>query len=119
MTATAAARKPKTVPGDAPRLIILKSGPDREDKRVELFSIDGKPYSIPTSVRPNQALRYLNIGRTKGLEAQVDYMLGVLLGADGYEALMEFDDLTEEDLLAVVRACQKVMTGAVEAPKEK
>lgn len=117
MTATAARKKPAEDSG--PQLVSLKSVPDRKEERVVLFEIDDKQYSIAKSVAPNVALRYLHIGRKQGLEAQVDYMLGVLLGEDGHEALMNFEDLTEKDLLDVIKACQKVMTGAVEAPKGK
>lgn len=117
MTATAARKKQPE--GDAPQLVSLKSVPDRKEERVVLFEIDDEKYSIAKSVAPNVALRYLHIGRKQGLEAQIDYMLGVLLGEEGHEALMNFQDLTEDDLLAVIKACQKVMTGSVEAPKGK
>lgn len=116
MTAQAAARKPAD---DAPQIVSLKSVPDRKETRILAFEIDDEQYSIPATVAANKALRYLHIGRTQGQEAQIDYMLGVLLGDEGYEALMSFDDLTEENLLDVVKKCQEVMTGAVEAPKGK
>lgn len=118
MTANAAARRKDPEDG-APQLVSLKSVPDRQEERVFLFEIDDKKYSIAKSVPSNKALRYMHIGRIQGLEAQIDYMLGVLLGEEGYEALMGFDDLTEANLLDVIKACQKVMTGAVEAPKGK
>lgn len=119
MTATASARKKTagTEGEDAPQLVALRSVPDRDVERVPLFTIDDTPYYIAKSVPANKALRYMHIGRKQGLEAQIDYMLGVLLGEEGYEALMGFDDLTEVNLLDVIKACQKVMTGAVEAPK--
>lgn len=121
MTATAAARKKTADPeGDgAPQLVALRSVPDRDIERVPLFTIDDTPYYIAKSVPANKALRYMHIGRIQGTEAQVDYMLGVLLGQEGYEALMGFDDLTTDNLTDVIKACQKVMTGAVEAPKGK
>lgn len=121
MTASASARKKPADPeGDGtPQLVALRSVPDRETERVPLFTIDDTPYYIAKSVPANKALRYMHIGRTQGLEAQIDFMLGVLLGEEGYEALMGFDDLTEANLLDVIKACQKVMTGAVEAPKGK
>jgi hypothetical protein len=117
MTATAARKaRPED---DAPQIVSLRSVPDRQEERVVLFEINDRQYSIPTKVATNKALRYLHIGRTQGQEAQIDFMLGVLLGEEGYEALMGFDDLTEDNLMDVVKACQKVMTGAVEVPKGK
>lgn len=119
MTANATARKKDPEGDGAPQLVALRSVQDRDIERVPLFTIDDTPYYIATSVPANKALRYMHIGRVQGLEAQIDYMLGVLLGEEGYEALMGFDDLTEANLLDVIKACQKVMTGAVEAPKGK
>jgi hypothetical protein len=88
-------------------------------KRVPAFSIDGTVYSIGTTPRLNQAMRYAHIARTQGSEQAVDYMLSVLLGEDGHEALMGFDDLTEQDLEAIISAASRIMAGTVEAPKGK
>jgi hypothetical protein len=121
MTAAGTTRKSAVVKqaDDGPEIISLKSSPAAEAERRDLFEVDDVMYSIPVSVPVNKALRYMNIGRKQGMEAQIDYALGLLLGEDGYEALMGFDDLTEDDLEAVVNACQKVMTGPVENPKGK
>lgn len=125
MTATAT-RKNKAAEADdetpdagVPKLISLRSDPDREVKRVPLFEIDDDVYTIPAKVEVNDALEYLHIGRMQGQEAQIDFMLGLLLGEEGYGALRAFKGLTEEDLLTVIRACEKVMTGSVKAPKDR
>jgi hypothetical protein len=89
------------------------------EERAEAFHIDDVAYSIALRPKVNTALRYMHISRVQGVEAGVDYMLGVLLGADGYEALMAFDDLTEDQLKDVITMASKIMAGAVEAPKEK
>lgn len=115
MTAQAAAN----APDDAPQIVSLKSVPDRAETRILAFEIDDAQYSIPASVPTNKALRYAHISRTQGTEAGIDFMLETLLGVEGYEALMNFDDLTEENLLDVIRKCQEVMTGAIETPKGK
>lgn len=87
--------------------------------RVPAFRVNGVVYSIETKIRTNQGLKYLHLSRTRGSEIAIDYALELLLGEEGYEALREFDDLTEEDLKAVCEAANRIMTGPVEGPKGK
>lgn len=89
-----------------------------KDQRVDAFSINGVMYSILTRPKTNVGLKYIHLARTRGSEIAVDFMLEVLLGTEGYQALMDFDDLTEDDLKAVIDAASKIMAGAVETPKE-
>lgn len=103
-----------------PKIVSLRSAINPpEDERVPAFSINGQTYSILTRPRVNAGLKYIHLARTKGTEAAIDFMLEVLLGDEGYTALREFDDLTEADLRAVVEAASRIMTGAVESPKDK
>lgn len=88
-------------------------------KRVALFYIDDVLYTAPAKVSTNVALRYLNIQRKQGLESAIDYMLETLLGAEGYNALLSYEDLEDEDLLAVVKKATSIMLGQLEAPKEQ
>ena len=125
MTTTASSKGMQVSPeltgsGDSPNVISLRSAinpPD--DERVPAFSINGTTYSILTRPKTNTGLKYIHLARTKGTEIAIDYMLETLLGKEGYEALIDFDDLTEDDLKAVIDAASKIMAGAVEAPKEK
>lgn len=134
MTATATTAAPADLDDDegtgvvAPELkdagtqgiISLRSAVNPpEDARVPAFRINGKTYSIATKPRTNQGLQYVHLSRTRGTEIAIDYALEMLLGAEGYKALREFDDLTEADLEAVVKAASRIMTGPVEAPKGK
>lgn len=130
MVASGAARKRQDAPdpvlngagdtGDgAPQIPVLRSVTGAEDKRVPAFSINGTTYYISTRPKVNKAIRYLHLTRTQGTEIAIDFMLGELLGEEGYEALMNFDDLTAEQLREVVNIASKVMTGAVEVPKDK
>jgi hypothetical protein len=107
-------------PADAvPQIPVLRSVPGQVEERAEAFSINGVTYSIALKPKVNTALRYMHVSRVQGTEAGIDYMLGVLLGEEGYEALMAFDDLTEEQLEAVIKMASQIMAGAVETPKEK
>jgi hypothetical protein len=106
--------------GEAPKIISLRSRTDREaDKRIPCFEINDKVYTIATRVQTNTALKYAHLGRTRGQDVAVDYMLEIVLGEEGYAALREFDDLEEDDLKAIVEGATKIMQGALEAPKGK
>jgi len=109
----------KDAAGD-PKIVSLRSAKSPPaDVRVPAFRINGVTYSILTRPRVNQGIKYVHLSRTRGSEIAIDYMLEVLLGKDGYEALIDFDDLTEENLTAVIEAASRIMAGAVEAPKGK
>jgi hypothetical protein len=110
----------KTVQKDdeVPQVIALQSAKKPAAvKRVELFSIDGEVYSVPTSVSRNVGLKYVHIARKEGPEAAADYMLESLLGQEGYEALINFEDLSEDDLKNIVEACSHIMVAASKGPK--
>lgn len=103
---------------DAPRIIRLKSGGKKKPHRVPLFYIDDKMFTIEAKAKPNDSLRYLDIMRRQGQEAAIGFMMETLVGEAGWQALMDYDELTEDDLEQIIRAAQKIMTGAMEAPKE-
>jgi hypothetical protein len=106
--------------GDGVNVISLRSAINPpEQERIPAFSINGVTYSILTRPKTNTGLKYIHLARTRGSEIAIDYMLETLLGREGYEALIDFDDLTEDDLKAVIDAASKIMAGAVEAPKDK
>jgi hypothetical protein len=103
-----------------PNIVSLRSAVNApKGERVPAFSINGRVYTILTRPKTNAGLKYIHLARTKGAEIAVDFMLETLLGTEGYEALMDFDDLTEADLTAVIEAASRIMAGAVEAPKDK
>ena len=104
---------------DAPKILRLKtSGKGTARKRVPLFYIDDDEYTIEAHPSPARGLKYLHLMRTEGTDVATQYMLETLLGAEGYEALMNYDDLTDEQLEQVITAASKILLGAVEGPKE-
>jgi hypothetical protein len=111
---------PELTAPQAPSIVSLRSAINPpKDQRVDAFSINGVMYSILTRPKTNVGLKYIHLARTRGSEIAIDFMLEVLLGVDGYQALMDFDDLTEADLEAVIGAASKIMAGAVETPKDQ
>ena len=126
MTATATSEKagmtvnPALNEAQGPNIVSLRSAINPPaDERVPAFSINGVTYSILTRPKVNAGLKYVHLARTRGSEIAIDFMLETLLGKEGYQALIDFDDLTEDDLKAVIDAASKIMAGAVEAPKGK
>jgi hypothetical protein len=103
-------------PAEKPKLIELNA-PTAEVARVELFSINGKAYTVPTSMPQNKGLRYVNIARKQGPEASADYLLETLLGEEAYDALMDYDALTEEDMTNILEAVTAIAIASAQNPK--
>jgi len=66
--------------------------------RVVLFYVDDVAYTIPKKIGRNHGLRYLKTARRQGEAMAAQELMETLLGEDGYDALMDCDGLTDEDL---------------------
>jgi hypothetical protein len=88
-----------------------------EVEQIELFSIDGVSYTIPNKARVNVGLRYMKIMRDESAEAAQAWLLEEMVGKEGFEALISYDDLTPEILEQIVSAAAKVVLGELETPK--
>ncbi len=98
--------------------IALTSRPaGDEPDPIELFSLDGVSYTIPAKPRANLALRYLYEAKSIGTDYAATNLLEALVGTDGYQALMNYDDLTGDQLQEVLDAAQKITLGTLESPK--
>jgi hypothetical protein len=93
---------------------------------IPIFSVpvlgeDGKEvekiFSIPDKVRPGVAMQYLFIARTMGIGIAESWLGEALLGAEGYQALINFPDLTQEQSDAIISSARAVVFGEVR-PKE-
>lgn len=97
--------------------IELTTKSDVEVEQVELFSIDGKSYTIPNKPRLNVALKTLKLMRKEGEEAAMAYMMEAAIGEEAFDALTEYEDLDAETFQQIVLAAQKIVFGGLEAPK--
>lgn len=88
-----------------------------EVEQVELFSIDGKSYTIPNKPRLNVALKTLKIAREEGQDAAMAYMMEKAIGEEAFEALTNYDDLDADTFAQIVNAAQSVVFGGLEGPK--
>lgn len=101
---------------------ILRLSTKDEGEKVEyitLFEIDDVTYSVPKNPSPTVGLRFLHVLKTEGQQAAAYYMLTTMLSPEGYEALMNYDQLTQEQYDFVLNAAVKIATGRTERPKAK
>ena len=84
-----------------------------------LFSIDEDTYTIAAEAKTNDSLRYLDLMRKKGQEAAIGFMMETLVGPEGWQALQDYDELTDDDLAQIIQAAAKIMNGPMEDPKEQ
>ncbi len=107
------------MPGRPPEYIDLDAAPTAAGPpgQIEIFRLGGAVYSIPDRPRVNLALKYLWLAKTRGEEIAGQWMLEELLGADAYQALMDFDDLTDTQFAAIMNRAQQVGLGSLEQGK--
>ena len=95
--------------------VTLVSDPNAKPaEMVDLFHLNGVTYQIPAKPRVSIALKYLWHAKQYGETAATGELLESLLGAEGLQALTEFDDLTPEQFEQIVTAAQTVALGALE-----
>ena len=135
---------PTTVPSDAVspnstgpiKTVHLRATPveQREpEERVPLFTLDDevevegedgavtkvprhREFTVPRNPSTNILLKFLWQSKTDQLEAMAN-LLTSMLGEEGYVALMEWDELSNEILQRIVNAAVLLLTGDAEAPK--
>jgi hypothetical protein len=81
---------------------------------MDLFELDGKTYQIPARPRVNLALKFLYKARTEGMEMAAAMLLVDLIGEEGFQALMDCDELEPDQLATIINAAQKVTMGGLE-----
>jgi hypothetical protein len=85
-----------------------------KEDRVTVFSIDGTDYTVPARPRPNIAVRFLWRQKEAGVMQAASELLESMLGTEGFKALSEYDDLTDEQFSQVLAIVQKVALGSLE-----
>jgi hypothetical protein len=100
---------------------ILKLSTDQEmpdERRIDLFSIDGTTYSMLLNPPPIVGLRYLELCRDS-LQGANAYLLEVTLGEEAYQALLAYQQLTEDQYNWILEQIVKRSLGAQERPKAR
>lgn len=99
--------------------IQITTTPAAGRKMEDLFSINGVTYQIPARVGANISLGYMKLARERGDMIAIGWAAEKVLGEKAYTALMECDDLTNDDLEAVLGAVHLKIMGAMELGKGK
>ena len=99
-------------------LFILEDQPVLDEDGYQAVDEDGNPkfedvtYYIPTSVRPNRAIRYLRDLRAGGDAYAVAEALTQLFGEDTMDALAEAEGMTDEHMEQIMAVVEVKMTSA-------
>ncbi len=102
---------------EEPLVPVSLPAPSQEVEEVEtivLFTIGDEEYRIPKKPKANVALKYLKNVRDRGEDFAAAELLAEVLGEDGFNALAEYDELTDDQFEAVQKAAQKHVLGAME-----
>lgn len=113
----AAARTAPALADEEYEVVRLDAEPEEAEERVPLFYIGDTEYTVVKRPGVNIGLQYLHLARTSGQEIAVDYLLGKLLGDDGYKALREYDGLKSKDFERICEVAARLTLGALELPK--
>lgn len=116
-------RKPARFDADNFQPVVIKRTGE-EAERVHLFSIvddDGteRAYSIPKKVKFNVSLKVTELYATEGEIAATAYMLRQLLGEEGYRALVDFDELEQDDFERICEIASNIVLGQRESGKAR
>lgn len=91
--------------------IIVKSTGEKKDKIV-LFTIDDQEFTVPAKPGMRVALKFLN--QMKKSDNEMFGMLQLLedmLGADQYEKLLDYEELTDELVGKIAEQCITLALG--------
>lgn len=105
--------------GHGPPVLVLTSAVDEgEENRIALFSIDGEMYSIPDPVPGYVSLETTHLWANEGEARATDWLMGELLGDDGYAALRGCKTITKAQIQQVMKICVERTMGDGEDPKD-
>lgn len=81
---------------------------------TDLFTLNGKTYRIPAKPRVNVALKFLRLMREKNELEAAAMLLPDMVGVEAFNALTEYEGLTDEMLAQVCQAAAKVTMGGLD-----
>jgi len=104
-------------PGDVEILRLSSKDESEEIEYVTLFELDDAPFRVPKNPSPTVGLRYLHILKHEGEGQAAYFILSNMLGEQGYEALMNYTQLTQDQYDFILTAAIRISTGKTERPK--
>lgn len=100
-------------------MIELDSTVEDETTEVDtipVFSINGITYSMPTSIRPHVALKYLWLLKERSPDYATSWLMEAVLGREGFQALVDYEPLTPAQFDAIKDIVQNAALGVTEDP---
>jgi hypothetical protein len=96
------------------KAIALVTRKELDEDRVPVFSIDDVEYTVPARPRPNISLKFMRNLHDHDEQYAMAALMEDMLGKDGWNALCEFDGLTEEELTDIMDLIQELAMGGSE-----
>jgi hypothetical protein len=101
-----------------PIRFVTKRPEDREpEERVVLFSLDDAEFTIPRKFPVNLGLRVIRTMRRRGEAIAMAELLEEVIGADAYEALVNYPDITNDDIARLMQIVNDLALGSLDSPK--
>lgn len=111
-TARKTPQKQPPGPDGEPLLELRTKGAKKAPVAMEpAFSLEGRVFSVPVEVKAQVAIRYMHYCRTEGENYGLSWLLEKVLGKDAYQALLEYEDLEDDQLIAISRIVQSKVLG--------
>jgi hypothetical protein len=85
--------------------------------RVVIAYLDDYELSMPAKMPASIALKVMRAQRKEGEAQAMMLMLEEVLGDEGFTKLIEWDSLTDDNLVDLFAVVQHVAMGAMETPK--
>ncbi|GAX54746.1 hypothetical protein [Streptomyces olivochromogenes] len=85
-----------------------------QEERVVLFTIDEDEYTVPAKPRPNVSLRFMRNLKDHDENYAMAQLMEDMLGKAGWDALCDFDALTEDELTQIMDQVQNLAMGGAE-----
>lgn len=89
-----------------------------ETSRIPLFYLDDEEFTIEIPFPVNLSLVYLKMAREQGENIATGWLVEQVLGAEAYEALMNYKGLKASHLKKIGHLVSNLALGAVEDPKD-
>lgn len=99
-------------------IVLTSSSDDSEVEMLHVFTIDGKKYYMPTEVPFSVSVKAMRVFAERGETAALDFQLHALLGDEGYNALLNFDDLQADDFKRIIELADQIVTASTKGKAE-
>lgn len=102
-----------STPARKPHVVEGPSGEHNPD-RMELFSVGGVSYTIPTQIPTNVFLRYLWEARRRGVDIAIMGLLENMAGVGAVQVLMNHAELDDAMLTEIMRGLTNMVDGRID-----